>query len=58
LKIEFIICPIHGSWDYVIDRIGFPTTMLACVTVTLKNALTNLAPLTGASIVLQCTAHQ
>jgi hypothetical protein len=47
LKIPFVITAIHGAWDYVINRIGFTTTMLASVTVTLKDTLTNLAPLTG-----------
>jgi hypothetical protein len=45
LKIPVFITTVHGAWDYVINRIGFTATMLACVSVTLKNALSNLAPL-------------
>jgi hypothetical protein len=31
-------------WDYVIDRIAFTTARLTGVSVTLKNALPDLAP--------------
>jgi hypothetical protein len=58
LKIPVLITTTCTSWDYVIDGIAVHTACLACVPVTIKNALTNLAPLAGASIVLQCTAHQ
>jgi hypothetical protein len=33
------------SWDYVVNRIAFHTAHLACMTVTIQNALSYLSPL-------------
>jgi hypothetical protein len=47
LQIPVVISALHASWDYMINRIAVTTTGLASVTVTLKDTLTNLAPLAG-----------
>jgi hypothetical protein len=52
-----MIVALLASWDYVIDGIGFSTTLLASVTVTLKDTFTNLSPLLGAAIVFECACH-
>jgi hypothetical protein len=57
LKVEIVIVALLASWDYVIDGIGFPTALLASVTVTLKDTFTNLSPLLGAAIVFECACH-
>ena len=45
------------AWHYVVNRIAVHTARLASVTVTLKDTLPNLSPLTCAAIVFEC-AHQ
>ena len=45
------------SWNDVVNRIAFHSTMLTSVTVPLQYALPNLAPFAGAAIVLQCACH-
>jgi hypothetical protein len=57
LKVPVVVSTIQASWDYVIDRVGFTTTMLASVTVTLKDTASNLAPFGSAAIVLECACH-
>jgi amino acid permease len=57
LQIEVIISTAHCSWHYVINMCAVCPALLACVSVTLKYALPDLAPLAGAAIVFEC-AHQ
>jgi hypothetical protein len=57
LQIPVFVSAIHASWNDVVNRIAFHSTMLTSVTVALQYALPDLAPLAGAAIVLQCACH-
>jgi hypothetical protein len=57
LKIPFVITAIQGTWHYVIDRIGFTTACLACVSVTFQDSFAYLSPLACAAITFEDTAH-
>jgi hypothetical protein len=57
LQIPVFISAIQVSWNDVVNRIAFHSTMLTSVTVALQYALPDLAPLAGAAIVLECACH-